>query len=138
MKREKARESKNMMQEKKSQQRELFTLPEPEHTVGENEQTVLELLADLDAGGLLTGVYKAKGNILISIARGVDCGMQARTISVATSQLVKQLYDGLAEMPEPPRQNSADSYDTLRAVIEYMTEQAITNPAEDSAHEPVY
>lgn len=127
-----------MSQEKNQSQAALFSIPEPEHSIGENEQTVLTLLSDLDAGGLLTGIYKAKGNILISIARGVDSGMRARTISVATSQLVKQLYEGLAEMPEPPRQNSADSYDTLRAVIEYMTEQAITAPEESLKNEPAY
>lgn len=127
-----------MSQEKNQSQAALFSIPEPEHSIGENEQTVLTLLSDLDAGGLLTGIYKAKGNILISIARGVDSGMRARTISVATSQLVKQLYEGLAEMPEPPRQNSADSYDTLRAVIEYMTEQAITAPEESLKNDPAY
>ncbi|XCB30292.1 hypothetical protein RQN30_02340 [Arcanobacterium hippocoleae] len=58
---------------------------------------------------------------------------------MATSNLVKQLYEGLAEMPEPPRENSADSYDTLRQLIECMTEQAVKNPEDGSEeYEPTY
>lgn len=127
-----------MPEKKYETQEELFHVPPPSHETGANERTVIELLAELDSGGALTGIYRAKGNVLLTLARGVDQGMRERKISVATSQLLKQLYDGITEMPEPPRHNSADTYDTLRAVIEYMTEQAITRPEESSIHEPDY
>ncbi|MCI7551641.1 MAG: hypothetical protein PUK40_05430 [Actinomycetaceae bacterium] len=113
----------------------LFDIPPEGHEPGENERMVSSLLAELDDAGMLTGKYAVRGRALLSVARSVDVGLQASRVSVATTTLVRQLFDGLDQMPDPPRLNSADPYDTLATVIQTLTAQALNGGSPD---EPYY
>lgn len=127
-----------MLEKKSDSQPMLFALPEPEKIIGENEETVTTLLAELDNAGLLNASYKAKGKILVGIAKAVDAGLGEAKISIATAQLLRQLTEMIDSFPQPARENSPDAYDTLAHVIRYMTEAAIKTPEALTDYEPQY
>lgn len=127
-----------MLEKKSDSQPMLFALPEPAKIIGENEETVTTLLAELDNAGLLNSVYRARGKILIGIARAVDAGLGEAKISIATAQLLRQLTEMIDSFPQPARENSSDAYDTLAHVIRYMTETAIKAPEELKDYEPEF
>lgn len=106
-------------------QAQLFELPHREEVPGENEQMVTGLLNELEHAGLLVGKYAVRGRALLTVARSVDRGLAEERVSVATTTLVRQMFDGLDQMPDPPRVNSTDPYDTLATVISTLTDNAL-------------
>ena len=93
---------------------------------GEIEASVIETIAELDAQGLIVGRYKAMATALRRMARAVDYGLAAPKVSVATSNLTKQLYEGLEALPEPAAETGS-AFDTLEATIAAMTKDALAS-----------
>lgn len=102
----------------------LFGLPTPDTSPGPNEQSLLDLKADYEAAGQLHSRTAVLMTALLEIARGVDRGLQASKVTIATTNLTRMLIDGINELPALKRE-SEDAYSTLDRVISEMTAKAL-------------
>lgn len=82
----------------------LFALPEDragDSHQGEIEQAVRTAFDDLEQAGTLGPIERAKRAALIKAAAGLDRGLSAAKVSVATSTVLKQVLEGLDTLPRP-------------------------------------
>lgn len=94
------------------------------HAVGAIEAAVIDTLASLQEAGMLVGKYRAIGETLKHSARAVDRGLQAQKLTVATTQMTKQLFETLDKLPEPKLERGG-AFDSLAEVIESLTKAAL-------------
>ncbi|MCI7688938.1 hypothetical protein [Trueperella pyogenes] len=104
----------------KAAQAELFAVRPPRREAGEIETAVIAALKDIEDAGMLTAKIRALGVTLKKSAAAADIGLESGRVSVATSQLVKQLIESLEKLPET-KQETGTVFDTLQATIQEMT-----------------
>nr|DAV47082.1 MAG TPA: hypothetical protein [Caudoviricetes sp.] len=85
---------------------------------------VKDLIEDLEGEGLLDYRTKLLTVVMLSTAKALDRGLCAAKVSVATTQLARQLLDGIEMLPKPPAKTGS-VFDTLQTVIEAVTARSM-------------
>lgn len=108
-------------------QQALFTMPDPFNgEAGAIESSILAHVNELDAAGMLYGKTKATCITLLYSARAVDRELCAGKLTVAATNMVKQILESLDKLPEPQR-DTGGVFDTLDAMISALTKEALAN-----------
>ena len=82
---------------------------------------VKALISELEAEDYRTRLLTT---VMESTARALDYGLRAPKVSVATTQLARQLLDGIEMLPKPPAKTGT-VFDTLPDVIAAATKAAL-------------
>lgn len=91
---------------------------------------VAATFTDLDAAQLLGPIERAKRAALIKAAQTLDQGMaEGVRLSVATSNVMKQVMDGLDSLPRPIIEQDG-GLDALAITMTRLTDQAFTDAAQ--------
>ncbi|RKV68169.1 MAG: hypothetical protein D8B44_04325 [Actinomyces sp.] len=85
---------------------------------------VKALISELEADDLLDYRTRLLTTVMESTARALDYGLRAPKVSVATTQLARQLLDGIEMLPKPPAKTGT-VFDTLPDVIAAATKAAL-------------
>ena len=85
---------------------------------------VKDLIDDLEREDLLDYRTKLLTVVMLSTAKALDRGLCATKVSVATTQLARQLLDGIEMLPKPPAKTGS-VFDTLQTVIEAVTARSM-------------
>ena len=85
---------------------------------------VKALIDELETEGLLDYRTRLLTTVMVSTARALDRGLTAPKVSVATTQLARQLLDGIDMLPKPPVRTGS-VFDTLPDVIAAATKAAL-------------
>lgn len=102
-------------------------MPLFELTTGEGgaiHGAVKALIDELEAEGLLDYRTRLLTVVMESTAKALDHGLTAPKVSVATTQLARQLLDGIEMLPKPPAKTGT-VFDTLPDVIAAATKAAL-------------
>lgn len=102
-------------------------MPLFELTTGEGgaiHTAVKALIDELEAEGLLDYRTRLLTVVMESAAKALDHGLTAPKVSVATTQLARQLLDGIEMLPKPPAKTGT-VFDTLPDVIAAATKAAL-------------
>lgn len=85
---------------------------------------VKDLIDDLEREDLLDYRTKLLTVVMLSTAKALDRGLCAAKVSVATTQLARQILDGIEMLPKPPAKTGS-VFDTLQTVIEAVTARSM-------------
>lgn len=88
-------------------------------------------LEDLAAAGHLTGAHALTCRLVMDLARSLDRGLAQGKVTVATSNLVKQMLDAIASLPGQDVQ--APAVDPLTEEIRILTDQ-LSRQAQGADH----
>ncbi|EEH64384.1 hypothetical protein HMPREF0044_0121 [Gleimia coleocanis DSM 15436] len=106
---------------------EIETDPEPpvDDTPGELETAAVKLFADLETAGLMGALEQAKKPALLATARGLDKGLAAVKVSVATANMFKQYMETLEQLPKIRTSGNTD-LDALDQTLQALTREALS------------
>lgn len=101
----------------------------PAHVGGDEiEAAVRVAFEELAGTGVLGPIERAKQAALVKAAAALDRGMAYGKVSVATSNVLKQVMEGLDSLPRPT--TGADrELDALDAALAALTQQALEQGA---------
>lgn len=97
---------------------------------GEIETAVIELFDDLEERGLLGAIEKAKKAALIKASRSLDHGLHAGKASVATSNVLKQVFEAFDTLPIE-RTGDVET-DALDATLQRLTVESFETDYDDA------
>lgn len=92
---------------------------------GELETAALQLFTDLETAGLMGALEQAKKPALLATARGLDTGLAAKKISVATANMFKQYMETLEQLPKIRTSGNTD-LDALDQTLQALTREALS------------
>ena len=101
----------------------LFQMPNDRRGGSEIEDAATAAFADLEAQGLLGPIETVKRAAILKAASSLDNGLKEGRVSVATSNILKQVIDTLDSLP---RAASGDTgMDALTKTLERLTDFAL-------------
>lgn len=103
---------------------ELFHMEPPPPPDTDIEEAVRSAFTDLDEQNLLGPVERAKRAALVKAAAALDRAMAEEKMSVATSNILKQVMEGLDGLPKPAVGNDYE-IDAFDAALAALTEQSL-------------
>lgn len=96
----------------------------PDNEPGAIEQSILATVKELEEADLLHGKIQATCVTLIHSARAVDRQLANGKLTVAATQMTKQILEILEKLPEPKRATGG-AFDTLEEMIKALTVDAL-------------
>lgn len=91
---------------------------------GAIELSILETVKELEDADMLHGKVQATCVTLIHSARAVDQQLARGKLTVAATQMTKQILESLEKLPEPHRATGG-AFDTLEEMIKALTVEAL-------------
>lgn len=90
----------------------------------EIEDAAREAFEALEAAGLVGPVEKVKRATILKAARTLDAGLSSGKVSVATSNVLKQVLEALDSLPLSS--TGDEGLDALARALEALTDEALT------------
>lgn len=103
----------------------------PDNEPGAIETSILDTVKELEEADLLHGKIQATCVTLIHSARAVDRQLANGKLTVAATQMTKQILESLEKLPEPKRATGS-AFDSLDVIIRELTLEALGKKDQDA------
>lgn len=103
----------------------LFQITPETNGGSEIEDAATEAFEALEASGLLGPIEKVKRATILKAARTLDAGLSSGKVSVATSNVLKQVLEALDSLPLTA--TGDEGMDALARTLEALTDKALAD-----------
>ena len=102
----------------------LIDMPKPVPGDTAIQDSVVSTFDELEAKGVLGPIDRAKRTVLIKAAASLDTSLATGKISVAASNVIKQVMEGLDSLPKPTEGTDRE-LDALDAALAALTKESL-------------